>query len=71
MARRIIFNALGGPGTLRLIDTVMEAPGTGEVRIAVGAIGVNRADVKFREGRYCYPPNLPTRFGKIVLTVND
>jgi NADPH:quinone reductase-like Zn-dependent oxidoreductase len=41
----------------------MPEPGTGEVRLNVKAIGLNRAEVMFREGRYLESPVLPSKLG--------
>ncbi len=38
-------------------------PGEGEVRLAVEAIGLNRAEVMFRQGQYLENPELPSRLG--------
>ncbi|PRY43405.1 zinc-dependent alcohol dehydrogenase family protein [Umezawaea tangerina] len=63
MARQIRFDTTGGPEVLRLHETPVRDPGAGEVVIRVDAIGVNRADAMFREGRYFYPPALPSGLG--------
>jgi NADPH:quinone reductase-like Zn-dependent oxidoreductase len=62
--RRIVrFHRTGGPEQLA-IEAVPEAsPGEGEVRIGVRAVGLNRAEVAFREGRYLERPVLPSRIG--------
>jgi len=63
MARAVRFHQLGGPEVLR-IDTVdVPAPGKGEVRIAVKAIGLNRAESMFRTGHYLEQPVFPARLG--------
>ncbi len=54
---------LGGPDVLRLEEHDIGAPGDGEVRIRVEAIGLNRAEAMFRAGRYPVTPKLPTRIG--------
>ncbi|MFI1328901.1 alcohol dehydrogenase catalytic domain-containing protein [Streptomyces sp. NPDC020845] len=41
----------------------MGAPGAGELRIRVDAIGLNRAEVMFREGGYFYEPTFPSSLG--------
>ncbi|MEU8378072.1 zinc-dependent alcohol dehydrogenase family protein [Streptosporangium sp. NPDC048865] len=63
MARQIFFDRTGGPEVLRMREVPVTAPGEGEARIKVDAIGVNRADAMFRENRYFYPPNLPSGLG--------
>ncbi|WP_327289774.1 zinc-dependent alcohol dehydrogenase family protein [Streptomyces sp. NBC_01198] len=52
MSRTVLFHELGGPEVLRLEDVAPAEPGPGEVRIAVEAIGVNRAEALFRSGNY-------------------
>lgn len=63
MARIIRFHEVGGPEVLRVEDLAVEAPGPGEVRLRVEAIGLNRAEVLFREGQYIVAPDLPSRLG--------
>lgn len=46
----------GGPEALALSDVDAPEPEAGEVRIAVAAAGVNRADVLQRQGNYNPPP---------------
>ena len=49
----------GGPDALVLDDVPSPEPAAGEVRIAVAAAGVNRADVMQRMGHYPPPPGAP------------
>ena len=49
----------GGPDVMRLEDVEVGAPGPGEVRLAVEAIGLNRAEAIFRQGAYLQPPKFP------------
>jgi putative PIG3 family NAD(P)H quinone oxidoreductase len=49
----------GGPEALVLADVPEPGPAAGEVRIAVAAAGVNRADVMQRMGFYPPPPGAP------------
>lgn len=63
MARTIRFHELGGPEVLRIEDLPVRAPGAGEVRIRVDAIGLNRAEVNFRRGTYIEQPVLPAGLG--------
>ncbi len=49
----------GGPEALVLAEVRTPEPATGEVRIAVAAAGVNRADVMQRMGFYPPPPGAP------------
>lgn len=44
-----------GPDSLRLVELPRPVAGAGEVRIDVAAVGVNRADLLQRDGRYRVP----------------
>ncbi|MFD4601034.1 zinc-dependent alcohol dehydrogenase family protein [Streptomyces sp. NPDC058464] len=63
MARLVQFDRIGGPEVLTLRDVEVGAPGAGEVRIRVDAIGLNRAEIMFREGAYFYAPVYPSLLG--------
>ena len=63
MPRAVMFERLGGPEVLQLVDEPTREPGPGEVRIRVAAIGLNRAEIMFREGTYLARPELPSRIG--------
>ncbi|MET8945755.1 zinc-dependent alcohol dehydrogenase family protein [Streptomyces sp. NPDC004542] len=63
MAKLVQFDRLGGPEVLTLRDVESRAPGAGEVRIRVDAIGLNRAEIMYREGAYFYQPVFPSTLG--------
>lgn len=63
MSKVVRIHQLGGPEVLQLEDAEIGAPGPGEVRLAVEAIGLNRAEAMFRQGNYPQKPQLPTRIG--------
>ncbi|GHH42582.1 zinc-dependent alcohol dehydrogenase family protein [Lentzea cavernae] len=63
MARHVRFDRLGGPEVLTLHDVEVGEPSAGEVRIRVDAIGLNRAEVMFREGVYYEQPVFPATLG--------
>ena len=63
MAKLVQFDRLGGPEVLTLRDVEVGAPGAGEVRIRVDAIGLNRAEIMYREGAYFYQPAFPSTLG--------
>ncbi|MCG6492975.1 zinc-dependent alcohol dehydrogenase family protein [Kitasatospora sp. A2-31] len=64
MVRTVLFHELGGPEVLRLEEAGIGAPGPGELLIRVDAIGLNRAEVLFRSGRYIEPVReFPARLG--------
>jgi len=63
MPTLIRFHRTGGPEVLQYD----EAPGRrleeGEIRLKVEAIGLNRAEIMFREGHYIEPPTFPSLNG--------
>ena len=64
MARIVRFHEFGGPDVLKLEELSEKSPAKAEVRIKVSAIGLNRAEVVFREGRYLErPEKLPSQIG--------
>jgi len=63
MARIVRFHQTGGPEVLRIEEAAPSPPGEGEVRIAVKAIGLNRAESLFRQGMYLEASDLPSRLG--------
>lgn len=71
MARVVRFHQLGGPEVLQ-IDTVdVPAPGAGEVRVNVKALGLNRAESMFRSGTYLERPVFPSKLGYEAAGVVD
>jgi NADPH:quinone reductase-like Zn-dependent oxidoreductase len=63
MSQVVRFHAHGGPEQLRIEDLKIGAPGPGEVRLRVEAIGLNRAEAMYRAGAYIKPPSLPSTIG--------
>ena len=63
MARVVRFHQTGGPEVLKIENIEVRPPGPGEVRIAVKALGLNRAESMFRSGQYIEDPKLPARLG--------
>jgi NADPH2:quinone reductase len=53
--KAIVVTTTGGPEVLELADHDPGAPGPGQVRVRVGAAGVNYIDVYFRTGLYPRP----------------
>ena len=53
----------GGPEVLRLEDLEVGAPGPGEIRVRIEAIGLNRSEAAFRAGQYPVKPKFPTPMG--------
>ncbi len=63
MPKVVLLHETGSADVLRLSEVPLVEPGEGEVRIAVEAIGLNRAEVMFREGKYHEKPVFPSRIG--------
>lgn len=63
MSRVVRFHKVGGPEVLQIEDLTVGAPGPGEIRVRVEAIGLNRAEAMFRSGTYLEQPRLPARLG--------
>lgn len=62
-AKVVRFHAVGGPEVLQIEAEPIPTPGKGEALLRVKAIGLNRAEVMFRQGRYLEAPSLPSRLG--------
>ena len=62
-AKIVRFHQTGGPEVLRIDTLPLPEPAAGEVRLRVKAIGLNRAEVMFRMGRYLVEPKLPSKLG--------
>jgi NADPH:quinone reductase len=63
MATVVRFHEVGGPEVLRLEDIMVPDPGPDELKIKVEAIGLNRAELAFRSGRYLESPKFPSGLG--------
>jgi NADPH:quinone reductase-like Zn-dependent oxidoreductase len=75
MVKVIRLRETGGPEVLRFEDHDPGLPRTGEVRIKVEAIGLNRSEAMYRAGRYPVPQSLPCLMGYeacgVVLALGD
>lgn len=71
MPRIVRFHETGAAEVLQLEDMPLAEPGEGEVRLKVEAIGLNRAEVLFRQGLYLETPLLPSRIGYEAAGVVD
>ncbi len=63
MSRKIIFEQAGGPEVLQTRNVEVPSPGPHEVRIAVKAIGLNRAEAMWRQDEYIEPVRFPAGLG--------
>jgi len=71
MAKQVRFDRVGGPEVLQIVEVDVPAPGPGEVRIAVKALGLNRAESLYRSGSYIIDPIFPARLGSEAAGVID
>lgn len=62
MAKVVRFKNIGGPEVLQIEELTLGAPRPGDVRIKVGAIGLNRVETMFRKGEMGIP-SLPSKIG--------
>ena len=62
-AKIVRFHSIGGPEVLKIEEEAIPEPGKGEALLKVKAIGLNRAEVMFREGKYLESPTLPSKLG--------
>jgi NADPH:quinone reductase-like Zn-dependent oxidoreductase len=63
MSKVVRLHEHGGPNVLRVEDLEVGRPGSGEVRLRMEAIGLNRSEAAFRAGLYPVKPKLPTLIG--------
>lgn len=63
MPRSVRFHEVGGPEVLKIESVATPVPGSGQVRIRVKAIGLNRAEAMYRSGAYVQEPVFPAQLG--------
>ena len=71
MPKIVRFHETGDADVLKIEELPLAEPGEGEVRIKVEAIGLNRAEVMFRQGMYLEAPEFPSRIGYEAAGVVD
>lgn len=65
MPRIVRFYRTGGPEELKLEQAAPEAPGPGEIRLRVEAIGLNNSEAQLRRGEYpMLKASFPSRIGR-------
>ncbi len=65
------FHKTGDASVLKIENLPVAEPSENELRIKVEAIGINRAEVMFRNGAYLETPQLPSRLGYEAAGVVD
>jgi len=63
MPKIVRFHEVGDASVLKLEELPKPQPGEGEVSLKVEAIGLNRAEVMFRSGKYIDTPSFPSLLG--------
>lgn len=63
LVKIVRFHQTGDADVLQIDELPLPQPGAGEVRLRVKAIGLNRADIMFREDKYFISPVLPSKLG--------
>jgi NADPH:quinone reductase-like Zn-dependent oxidoreductase len=71
MPKIVRFHETGDADVLKIEQLPLAEPGEKEVRIKVEAIGLNRAEVMFRQGMYLEAPEFPSRIGYEAAGVVD
>jgi NADPH:quinone reductase-like Zn-dependent oxidoreductase len=61
-AKIVRFHKIGSPDVLQFDELPLPGPAKGEIRLRVKAIGLNRAEALFRQGRF-FIPKLPSKIG--------
>ena len=62
MAKIVQFTEFGGPEVLQLNEMDLGSPAANEVKLAIKAIGLNRAETMLRENQYIVTPDLPSGY---------
>jgi len=70
-AKVVRFHETGDASVLKIEELPVAEPGEHELRIKVEAIGLNRAEIMFRNGAYLETPQLPSRLGYEAAGVVD
>ena len=71
MPKIVRFHETGAADVLKIEDLPLTEPGEREVRLKVEAIGLNRAEIMFREGQYLEDPKFPSRLGYEAVGIVD
>lgn len=70
-ARSVRFHSAGPSSVLVFDELPLVEPGKNEIRIQVQALGLNRAEIMFREGQYLETPVFPSRLGSEASGIVD
>lgn len=63
MPKVVRFHRVGGADVLQFDEVAVPAPKENEVQIEVRALGLNRAEIMYRTGRYVIEPAFPAQLG--------
>lgn len=63
MNKVIVFNKTGNADVLQTVEKEIVFPKENEVQIQVKALGINRAEIMYRTGKYVIEPTFPAQLG--------
>lgn len=63
MSKVVRFNRTGGAEVLEIVEVEVPLPAADEVQISVKALGINRAELMYRNGAYVIDPVFPAQLG--------
>lgn len=61
--KKVVFNEIGDPEILQIVDAEIPTPKPNEVLIKIKACGLNRAELLFFQGLYFFQPEFPEQVG--------
>lgn len=70
MVKIVRYYTTGNPDVLKIEDLPLTKPCAGEVRLKIEAIGINRVEIMFREGKYL-ETDFPARLGSEAAGIVD
>ncbi len=69
--KAVIFEQLGGPEVINVVDVPVQNPGPGQVRVRMKASGINFSDLMIRTGDYPDTFEMPYRVGREIAGTID
>ena len=69
--KAVIFEKIGGPEVIRVVNVEAKHPGPGKVRVKMEASGLNYSDLLIRTGQYPDPFRAPYYVGREIAGAID
>ena len=63
MNKTVIFNEIGSPDILKIVEQSIPSPIDNEVVVKIASCGLNRAEYLFFQGQYLFTPTFPSKLG--------